>query len=1456
MDLTALRDYLRGRGSPLVLAPSDTNLPQELRAFLNTMPNQQVTLTPGSDGIALDGSRLSIAGISSDSWPVQGMERISLALSTLTITIADNVGAVVIDGTAHATLPFAPSVHAPVIVTAQHRDLNPWQIKLAGNVAGVTPTELVLLGKSGPLPFDIPSDLDVLGRVVAVKPESFEIIFYPNTTYNLAYTFALSVPEAQWTIIEDVLAFDGIDIRTHITTRAIYVELIGHPVVGGQKLDVGIAMDTDDEGLAFIRPSEGASFPGLAALAEWIGKQALAGDVSSGFANVNFSTSAFDLAISELTLGFNWRTFSLTYLDIRSLLTLGALHLEVLLRLPDIQILGTLYRNQPVKVKDMLASFGLPTEAVPDDLSIVGLRFAAEPKTTFYLVEMKVDNIWSVGPVKLEEIGALVTYDALNGFTGQFECRLAIGSAFVALMAQYAGAEVGWRFAGLLQADKGVSIGDLLTALSDLFGISSVPEPIRSLSLTYLSVAYETKSGKFNFSCAGGFTVDQAPVEMLVSIDVTPAQGGPGQPGTVQGSKGYNASFNGQISVAVPIGGATHHLLFDLHFVLGAATNVFVATYSHAQGDPVPTVKDLVHAFSPATAEHIPDGIVVDIRDVIFAFVKVDQKTTYLFGVDIDVSIDLSHLPLVGDQLPPSEVVGVHPLQILVASDEFSQPSVALLNGLIPQTVNKLPDNMLPQGFTIGAALQLGSFSQPLTLPVANQGGPVTLPPATPTQAQTDDKVLWYKIQRNFGPLHFERVGFQYQTVAGQKAALLFLLDAALSAAGLTLALDGLSIGFSLADLAAIPSFSLRGLAIDYKSGPIEIGGAFLKSTLVYPPAGQPGSKTYTAYSGRALLKTETLTIGALGSYVQLDEGPSLFVYAFLDYPIGGPAFFFVRGLAAGFGYNRRLLSPTIDRIADFPLVAEASGQIQPASLADELSRLQSYLPPSIGDYFLAVGIRFTTFEMIDTFILLAVAFGHRFELNILGLSTMILPAPDAASAGVTPLAEIQLALRATFVPDDGFFGISAQLTPNSFLLSRDCHLTGGFAFYSWFGEQHPGDFVLTVGGYHPRFSRPDHYPVVPRLGFNWQVNSNLLLKGSAYYALTPSMLMAGGALNATWQDGNLKAWFDASMDFLIAWKPFHYEVDFHISVGASYTFHFFGTHHITAHVGADVNIWGPEFSGQARVDLSIVSFTIRFIKTPKGQMQAQDWVHFRQSFLPQDSKVCTIVIRGGMAHPEQASDAAPSGDALVMINPHELVLATDSVIPSKAGARGVKEHETALPTTGATLTVGVGPMNRQAVEATHRIIITYGNDAADDWFEYRPLTKSLPYALWGGVLRPALNQPQLVANMLTGYEIRPKAPLEPSNPPTIARSALQNPVPVFTEHDAFEWKAPAPFVATAGSEVERRDAIGRTIVAQEVAARRQALAGALLADAVLDLGGFDTGDFLAIPLVSNSSPA
>jgi hypothetical protein len=1117
----------------------------------------------------------------------------------------------------------------------------------------------------------------------------------------------------------------------------------------------------------------------------------------------------------------------------------------------DQRALGASLRegDGPLNIREVYEHFTKTTnDHLPDlvvDKFVLFAQLPSETQALNYSGEIELTGEWVLleDEPKMSLLEVAFDLEHPDADTTRFSAlaQFAIEGVVIGLRAEYRGATEGWFFSGSTGPDQEIPIGNLVKTLAERFDQLHLPKPIADLTIENLWLEVSTGQKAFVFRGEARFPIESTLVDIKVSID-TALQ-----------------LFGGEISVQVPVGDTTSTLIFDLFFFDDTTSTLFLATYSHKEGDPVPKVKDVVNAFSPEAAAYVPAGLAVDIRDVIFVFDKTPVGAVYLFAVDINVEFDLTNLPLVGKLLPPEERVGVKPLQIVATQGgSFTQENILVANGLMPAGVNHLPANALETGLAFNLVLELGGLQRPLALPAVDRGAtpnaPATRPATTKDTAVTGDNALWFKVQRAFGPVHFERIGLQYRHPEGKGASIAFLLDGSLTAVGLTLGLQGLSIGFDLEDLRAIPVFDLQGLDLDYSSGQVEIGGSFLASKLTYPPAGKPGSKEYTAYSGRALIKTETFTLGAIGSYMLLDEGPSLFVYGFLDYPLGGPPFFFVRGLAAGFGYNRRLITPSIEGVADFPLVTEVTGQRKPGTLSDELRQLQDYLPPSVGDYFLAIGIRFTSFNMIDSFVLLAVGFGHRFELNVLGLSTMILPSPDVDSTGATPLAELQLALRATFAPDDGFFGINAQLTQNSYLLSRDCHLTGGFAFYSWFGEQHHGDFVLTVGGYHPRFSRPEHYPVVPRLGFNWQVDSNLMLKGSAYYALMPSMLMAGGGLSATWEDGNLKAWFDASMDFLIAWKPYHYEADFHISLGASYTFWFFGTQHITVHIGADVSIWGPEFSGKVYIDLSILSFTVRFGPQQSPSITPIDWPQFRQSFLPEDSKVCTVAVRDGLVqHAEPDGTADGGSDGMVTINPRELVLATDSVVPSKTALRGEADHETALPTDGATLGFGIGPMNKKDgdLRTTQRVVITHDDKPADDHFEYRPLTKNLPFALWGGELSPSMSNPQMVNDMLTGYEIRPKAPLEPGDAPGIPRSALQSATPLFTEDDSFGWLSPAPFVPEApDDDGERRRLIEQTIDSEQVRASRANIAGALFADGVLDLDGFDADEFLAAPQV------
>ncbi|HEY0170566.1 MAG TPA: DUF6603 domain-containing protein, partial [Pyrinomonadaceae bacterium] len=1054
MDLAGLKNYLTGKGSPLDLGADDAGLPQELRDFLKTVPNGHVKLTPGEGGIDLRGSTLTVSGASADAWPVQGMPGVSVTLSDFAVVVDASGAAPVIDGTARGTLPLTTNAHAQVVLAALHQDANPWQIKLAQGVKGPTPTDLLLLGQVGALPFDVPPNLDVLGRALAVPPDKFQITFYPNTTHESRYTFGLSAPGARWTLIDGILAFEGIDLDAFVMTNSVFVKLVGHLGVGGVGVDVGVALDAGPDWVAFVRPSRGDAFPGLAALASWIGGDKLSGDLSSGLSSVNIGTAGFDAAIEKVSVGFKWQTLSLNYVDIQSLLTVGALKLDVSLRLPDIEVFGGLHAGEAVKVKELLASYKLPTDGVPDDLSIAVLDFRARLGNGFYSLGVTLDRVWDAGPVSLEEVKAFVTYDTAAGAGGNFYCQLGVGpTAKLDLQADY-GAATGWRFAGGTAPDTTLAIGELISDLATRFGIESVPGPIASLKLSKLDVSYETGTGRFDFTCLGGFDVAGTPVTLTVTIDVTPARAGDdARPDTVTGTKGYSATFGGKVVFS----GHEFDLVFNTQ---STGTNVFVAAYRHDEKAPAGiNLHDLVAQVSTDFASAIPASLSIDLKAVKFIFLE-QQTKQFSFGLELGASISLSDLPLVGDKLPPAETLGVKSLQIGYSNVAFSPAQAEIINPLLPQGVSPLPDAGLAQGVNVAATLQLGPSTQlPLLLggddqsrvPTRTNAGAAT--GATQPQAPASS-IKWFDVQKQFGVFMFKRIGVQYKD-----NVLLFSLDASLTLGPLTFSTAGLSFGSPLTKFE--PVFDLDGLGIAYVKPPLEITGAVLKV-----PRGELAPGVDFQFDGTVVIKTAEYSISGIASYAQLSSGdPSLFVFAQLEAALGGPPAFFITGLMAGFGFNRKLELPAQDEVSDFPLLALAQppGPGRPAEKQDPMHVLdilegrapvkpgvqKAWIKPSPGDYWVAVGIQATHFGLVTSKMLLVVEFGNEFQVALLGLATMQLP---QAETGLPSYVYVQVQLMAVLRPQDGFFGLTAILTGNSFLLAPGCHLTGGLAFYLWFG--------------------------------------------------------------------------------------------------------------------------------------------------------------------------------------------------------------------------------------------------------------------------------------------------------------------------------------------------------------------------------------------------------------------
>lgn len=667
-------------------------------------------------------------------------------------------------------------------------------------------------------------------------------------------------------------------------------------------------------------------------------------------------------------------------------------------------------------------------------------------------------------------------------------------------------------------------------------------------------------------------------------------------------------------------------------------------------------------------------------------------------------------------------------------------------------------------------------------------------------------------INRALGPLFCRRLGIGWE---GNDKLLALLFDGAVQAGPLTVDLDGLTVQIPVTDPTNVGAYDLDllGLGVDFAAGQVSLNAALVK---VLPTPAQP----YTHYDGMANIQAGKLGISALGSYAWLPSSPtsqagyaSLFVFGALLQPLGGPSFFFVTGLAAGFGYNRKLLLPAQDQVPDFPLLQVLS---DPKALGGKkgangawtfpeptkvLNKLRNVVPPERGQYWLAAGVRFTSFDLVHTSALLSVAFGSELKIGVTGISWMSLPPPPKAGSGAPDkrFAYVEMGIAVEVLPEKGVLTATAILTANSFVIDPDCRLSGGFAFYTWFGNNpHAGEFVLTVGGYHPAFTPPAHYPKVPRLGFRWPVSDTVTISGDAYFALTPSAIMAGAGLQILFSRGNLNAWFIAQMDALVQWAPFQYDLNIAVSIGVSYRLDLlFVTVTLKVELGASLVIWGPRMGGQAHISWSIISFTVGFgadrpTTSPRLRWTDAEGRGFAQTLLPHqgtpavarrsrrrsvlgpavagahraagqaDASMLTIGQLGGISSTYQK----PDGTTGWVVRPATFRFSALTAFPLTEVRTTFEDATTTwraqeLCPDGEAYFVSVRPMRTSIQDSVLTVTLTYHGTAEGTaydlpaGFELRPSIEPTQAAKWGKPL-PAGARPEPNATLpgrLMGFE-------------------------------------------------------------------------------------------------------
>lgn len=702
----------------------------------------------------------------------------------------------------------------------------------------------------------------------------------------------------------------------------------------------------------------------------------------------------------------------------------------------------------------------------------------------------------------------------------------------------------------------------------------------------------------------------------------------------------------------------------------------------------------------------------------------------------------------------------------------------------------------------------------------APAAAPALASPAPEAPLPARGKAFWKRIDKRIGPLSFRRVGLVYES-----SRLAIALDAGLRIGGLSFELVGFGVDCPIAALLKGPHAAMDGLGVrlegamlGLETGAIAISGGLTRA---------PGETL--RLDGSLRVSTPVLSVSAIGSYERIEGAHSFFAFAALHKEIGGPPFFFVTGLCLGIGIHRRLTLPPIEQVHSFPLLRAAAEPDYLGKDADPRrigALVDTWLAPERDSMWIAGGVRFTSFGIVESVAMLSVAFGNRLEIGVLGLSRLQLP---RKAGGEAAMACVEMELRVVIAPDDGLVAVEGRLTENSFVLRRDFRLRGGFAFFAWYAGPHAGDFVVSVGGYHPSFQVPAHYPRPERVEFNCQIGQ-VTISGQCYFALCPAAIMAGGSLSIVYASGGIRAWLVARADFLMQWKPLHYEAAVAVSLGVQLNIKiWFVRIRLSIELGAAIALYGPPLAGSVRISLYVVSFTVGF-GPPKSLPPPMVWESddpersFAHSFLGNPDVTRIAVVDGLLDTP-----AAPPGSAprRPVLQAHRLHLRCQSSVPATELRFDGRELH---PRGGGTWPqLGVQPMGlgrfHSRIELTLEALHPDGSVRGDAQAELdlAPLTVSVPSALWSP--RPPgidiLSGKTLIDGAPVGIELRGRV-----DPDTRVGPALELETFAYdrVEYPCSDVGALRPATALPGSAAR----LGDTLMAGVVVERRRAIVDCL----------------------------
>ncbi|MEU5524899.1 DUF6603 domain-containing protein [Streptomyces sp. NPDC047860] len=380
----------------------------------------------------------------------------------------------------------------------------------------------------------------------------------------------------------------------------------------------------------------------------------------------------------------------------------------------------------------------------------------------------------------------------------------------------------------------------------------------------------------------------------------------------------------------------------------------------------------------------------------------------------------------------------------------------------------------------------------------------------------------------------------------------------------LTAALDGLGLQVPvslLGDRIGIDTDRLEaafptGMGIGLELGAVGGGGSVQEH-------GGPGGG---AYAGALDIDLGFVRVQAFGLLQLPVDGQQLSFLVLLGAEFGYP------GIQLGFGFaldavgglvglNRRVDE---NRLRDLVLAGNADRILFPGNVvarADEIAgSLEACFPVARDRFVVGPMLRITWGGRIVS-LSAALVMDLPAPVRTLLLGRILIAVPDP----VLPLVRIQANVFGTIDPSVPAVELLATLTGSTIVgtpVSGECYLL--------FRGGRDAAFVLSAGGFHPRFVRPPGVPALRRLAMELG-GPVMRLRAEAYLALTSNSLQFGAqlSLDATIAGCGVEGYL--GLDALFVWEP---TLSFAVRIFAGVAVLAFGER--LASVGLDFTLEGP----------------------------------------------------------------------------------------------------------------------------------------------------------------------------------------------------------------------------------------------------------------------------------------